>query len=63
MYTLILEASNGQSSDLAIARQSGHCGHLDPGQTIEAEVKAIAYSGHAAVGRINPDGTVIDGKP
>jgi hypothetical protein len=28
---------------------------------IEAEVKAIAYSGHAAVERIEPDGTVIGG--
>ena len=59
LYTLILEASNGYSTDLAIARQSGNCGHLDPGQTIEAEVKAIAYSGLVAVERINPDGIVF----
>jgi hypothetical protein len=62
LYTLILEASNGYPNDLAIARQTGRCGHLEPSQTIEAEVKAIAYSGHAAVERIEPDGTVIGGK-
>ena len=63
MYTLILEASNGYPNDLAIARQTGRCGHLEPDQTIEAEVKAIAYSGHASVERIEPDGTVVGGKP
>jgi hypothetical protein len=63
LYTLILEASNGYPNDLAIARQTGRCGHLEPDQTIEAEVKAIAYSGHAAVERIEPDGTVVGGKP
>jgi len=63
LYTLILEASNGYPNDLAIARQTGCCGHLEPSQMIEAEVKAIAYSGYAAVERIEPDGTVIGSKP
>jgi hypothetical protein len=63
LYTLILEASNGYPNDLALARQTGRCGHLDPGQMIEAEVKAIVYSGHAAVERIKADGTVTEGRP
>jgi hypothetical protein len=59
LYTLILEASNGYPSDLAAAQRSGRCGHLEPGQRIEAEVKAIAYSGLGAVERIEADGSVI----
>ena len=59
MYTLILEASNGYPSNLAVARRSGRCGHLEPDQRIEAEVKAIAYSGLRAVERIEADGSVI----
>jgi len=62
LHTLILEASNGYPNDLAIARQNGHCGRLDPGRTIEAEVKAVAYSAHATVERINADATIIEGK-
>jgi hypothetical protein len=54
LYTLILEVSNGLSSDLAV----GHCGHLDPGQVIEAEIKTVAYNGYVAVERINPDGSI-----
>jgi hypothetical protein len=59
LYTIIVEASNGLSSDLSTTRKSGHCGHLEPGQTIEAEVKAIAYSGATGVKQINPDGSVL----
>lgn len=58
LYTLILEPSTGYPNDLAIARKAGHCGHLEPGEKIEAEVKAVAYSDLTAVGRIEPDGTV-----
>jgi len=58
LYTLILEVSNGLSFDLALARQKGQCGHLDAGQVVEAEIKAVAYSGYASVERINPDGSI-----
>jgi hypothetical protein len=58
LYTLILEASNGLSYDLALARQRGQCGHLDAGQVMRAEIKAIAYSGYASVERIDPDGSI-----
>jgi hypothetical protein len=58
LYTLILEVSNGLSSDLAVARQKGQCGHLDAGQTIVAEIKAVAYDGYSSVERINSDGSV-----
>jgi len=58
LYTLILEVSNGLSFDLALARQTGQCGHLDAGQSIEAEIKAAAYSGYASVERVNSDGSV-----
>ena len=58
LYTLILEASNGLSFDLALARQKGKCGHLDAGQVVEAEIKAVAYSGFESVEKINADGSV-----
>ena len=58
LYTLILEVSNGLSSNLALAREMGHCGHLEPSQVIEAEIKAVAYSGYGAVENISPDGNV-----
>jgi len=58
LYTLILEVSNSLSFDLALARRSGRCGHLDAGQSIEAEIKAVAYSGYESIERVNPDGSV-----
>ena len=58
LYTLILEVSNGLSTNLAIARETGRCGHLTPGQVIEAEIKAVAYSGYENVERVNLDGSV-----
>jgi hypothetical protein len=61
LYTLILEPSTGYPNDLATARKIGHCGHLDPGDSIEAEVKAVAYSGLKAVGNIESDAAVSPG--
>ncbi len=58
LYTLIVEASTAYSQ-LAAARETGHCGHLRPGETLEAEVVAVAYAGCEAVQRIEPDGRVI----
>ena len=58
LYTLILEVSNGLSFDLALGKRTGQCGRLDPGQSIEAEVKAVAYDDFTSVERINPDGSV-----
>jgi hypothetical protein len=58
LYVLILEPSTGYPNDLALARKTGDCGHLEPGESIEAEVKAIAYTGVTAVERIESDGTV-----
>jgi len=61
LHTLILEASTGYPNDLAIAREAGHCGHLESNETISAEVEAIVYSGHTSVERVEPNGTVITG--
>jgi hypothetical protein len=58
LYTLILEISNGLSTNLAIARETGRCGRLTPGQVIEAEIRAVAYSGYESVERVNLDGSV-----
>ncbi|MHB1293983.1 MAG: aldose epimerase family protein [Anaerolineae bacterium] len=62
LYTLILELSSGYPYDLDIARATGHCGHVLPGQTVDAEVLAVAYAGVTSVERILPDGTVVPGK-
>jgi len=58
LYTLILETSNGLSFDLALARKKGECGHLDPGQIVEVEIKAVAYCGLESVEKIDSDGSV-----
>jgi hypothetical protein len=63
LYTLILEASTGYPYDLEVARRNGTCAHLAPGETLSAEVLAIAYSGVASVSRVEPDGRVVDGLP
>jgi hypothetical protein len=62
LYTLILEASNGYSRDIEVARQTGHLGVLESKGTVTAEVKAVAYSGFTAVELINQDGTIVAGK-
>ena len=59
LYMLILEASTGYPNDLAVARAQGHCAHLDAGETLEAEVSAVVYTGVTAVQSIEPDGQVI----
>ena len=61
LYTLILEASTGYPYDLDVARQNGTCASLPAGQTLEAEVVAIAYSGVESVSHVGPDGDVTPG--
>jgi hypothetical protein len=62
LYTLILEASTGYPYDLQAAAQAGTCGWLQPGQTLEADVLAIAYAGMRTVQKVTPDGQVIPGE-
>ena len=59
LNTLILEASTGYPYDLDEARQNGTCAHLEAGETLTAEVLAIAYAGVAGVSRIEEDGSVV----
>jgi hypothetical protein len=59
LYTLIVEISTGYPHRLALAREQGHCGHIGPGETIEAEIKAVVYSGFSSVQSIQPDGLVM----
>jgi len=61
LYTLILEASTGCSRSLVEAREKGQCAQLAPGQALEVEVLAVAYSGLRSVARIEADGRVIPG--
>ena len=61
LYTLIIEASTGYPSDLAVAREHGHCSHLEPGQALAAEVTAVVYTGVTSVKAISMDGTVTAG--
>jgi hypothetical protein len=62
LNTLILEASNGLSSNLAKCIERSQCGVLAPGAAVEAEVIAIAYQGCLGVERIEPDGHVVAAK-
>ena len=59
LYTLIVEISNGYPNRLEAAREQGHCGHLEPGETLEAEVTAVVYTGLSSVEAVQPDGQVI----
>jgi hypothetical protein len=58
LNTLILEISNGYSTDLRKGIQQGQCGMVAPGGAIRAEVLAIAYAGITRVARIDPSGKV-----
>jgi hypothetical protein len=62
LYTLILEASTGCSRSLVEARKKGECAHLAPGQTLDVDVLAAAYSGLSSVTRIETNGQVISGR-
>ncbi len=58
LYTLIVEISNGYPYELEVARRQGQCGHLDPSETLEAEITAVVYTGLDAVQCISADGQV-----
>jgi len=59
LYTLIVENSNGYPYDLNTARKQGHCGHLEPGETLEVEIMAVAYTGLTTVKSIDASGRVM----
>jgi hypothetical protein len=59
LYTQIVEISNGLSTQLAIARETRDCGHLEAGAEIQAEIVAVVYTGCKSVKRIEVDGHVI----
>ena len=59
LYTQIVEVSNGLSTKLAVGRETGNCGHLEPGESLEAAVLAVVYTGVSSVTSIEPDGRVI----
>ena len=59
LYTQIVEISTGYPSKLAEARAAGTCAHLEPGETLEAEITAVVFTGLNGVERIEPDGRVI----
>jgi hypothetical protein len=58
LYTFIVEISNGYPYELSTAREQRHCGHLDPGETVEAEITAVVYAGLTSVQGIEPGGNV-----
>jgi hypothetical protein len=62
LYKLILEASTGYPYDLVVARQNGTCARLQAGETLTADVLAIAYAGIAAVEGVEADGSVVAAK-
>ncbi|HKW96229.1 MAG TPA: hypothetical protein VJN43_00780 [Bryobacteraceae bacterium] len=59
LNTLILEASNGCSSNLWKGVETGQCGVLAPGESVHADVFAVAYAGCTGVERIHPDGRIV----
>jgi hypothetical protein len=61
LHLVSVEPSVGYPYDLAIAKETGNSGQIEAGATVNATIKAIAYSGAAAVERIEPDGSVVPG--
>jgi len=60
LYHVILEPCTAYPRDLREAVQRGRVGHLGGGQTLEADVVAVAYSGKSSVSKIGSDGSVED---
>lgn len=58
LYTLIVEVCSGYPNDLSVARDAGTCTVLDAGESVEADVVAVAYTGIASVEHISQDGVV-----
>jgi hypothetical protein len=58
LYHVILEPCTAYPYDLREALQRGRLGHLGGGQTLEADVVAVAYSGKTSVSKIGADGSV-----
>lgn len=58
LYTAVIEPATGYPSRLDVAAQQGTCSVLQPGQSVEAEVLGIAYSGISSVSCISSDGIV-----
>jgi hypothetical protein len=58
LYHVILEPCTAYPRDLREAVQRGRLGRLGGGQTLDADVVAVAYSGKASVSNIRPDGSV-----
>lgn len=58
-YTQIVEISNGLTTQLAIARETGNCEHLEPQETLQAEIVVVVYTDLTSVKRIEPNGHVI----
>lgn len=58
LYTVVLEPCTGYPVRLDEAVRAGRFSRLQPGETLEAEVTAVAYTGVRAVERIAPDGAV-----
>jgi hypothetical protein len=61
LYTLIVENSTGYPYHLEEAREQGHFGHLEPGETLEADITAVVYTGLSSVEFIEPGGQVTGG--
>lgn len=58
LYVAVLEPCTGYPYALDEAVKSGRFSRLGPGQTLEAEVTAVAYTGYTSVERIAADGKV-----
>ena len=58
LYHVILEPCTAYPRDLREAEQWGRLGRLQGGETLEADVVAVAYSGKASVSKIRSDGSV-----
>jgi hypothetical protein len=59
LYTQIVEISNGLSTQLEIAHETGNCGHLEPKEELQAEIVGVVYTGLTSVKSIDPDGNVV----
>lgn len=59
LHTLVLEPCTAYPKDLVEAIRTGQCSHLEPGTSLECEVRAVAFEGTAPVRCIDLEGRVV----
>ncbi|MCL5985559.1 MAG: DUF5107 domain-containing protein [Actinobacteria bacterium] len=61
-YCVVVEPWTGYPACLSDAVATGNCSHLEPGEVLEAEAKAMIFEGFKSIERIDPNGNIFGEK-